>query len=186
MVEKPRADRTGLLERRGITHYGDGVDGAPNGIDCAKTVVVTNPSEGKPSMGKSIRVKTGVSCLDGAPCQGSCRGFANVSGAVMSSACCAARMAPLALMIRPHGSSPQSPYRARTGADTCTGFKSLVRGSHHLVVALDADRQVSENSPCRALAVVRPRPDGRRTGRPSSSARRRCARPCWRAPPRSA
>jgi hypothetical protein len=31
------------------------VDGAPNGIDRAKMVVVTNPSEGKPSMGKSIR-----------------------------------------------------------------------------------------------------------------------------------
>ena len=33
----------------------DGVDGAPNGIDCAKLVVVRNPSEEKPSMGKSIR-----------------------------------------------------------------------------------------------------------------------------------
>ena len=34
--------------------------------------------------------------------------------------------------------------------------------------------------------LVRPRPDGRRIDRPSSSARKRCARPCWRAPPRSA
>ena len=34
--------------------FADGVDGAPNGIKRAKMVVVTNPSEGKPSMGKSI------------------------------------------------------------------------------------------------------------------------------------
>ena len=38
-----------------VTEYGDGVDGAPNGIKRAKMVAVTNPSEGKPSMGKSIR-----------------------------------------------------------------------------------------------------------------------------------
>jgi hypothetical protein len=36
-------------------NYGDGVDGAPNGIERAKMVIVINPSEGKPSMGKSIR-----------------------------------------------------------------------------------------------------------------------------------
>ncbi len=36
-------------------------------------------------------------------------------------------MAPLALMIGPHGPSPPSPYRARTGADTCTGFQAYPR-----------------------------------------------------------
>jgi hypothetical protein len=130
---------------------------------------------------KYVRVMSGRR-----PCQGFRRGFANVSGAVMSSACCAARIAPLALMIRPHGSSPQSPYRARSGADTCTGFQAFTVGSHHLVVALDADRLGGENfSLPSPFAAVRPRPAGRRNGRPSSSARRRCAPPCWRAPPRS-
>jgi hypothetical protein len=36
------------------SQWNDGVDGAPNGIDRAKMVVVETPSEGKPSMGKSI------------------------------------------------------------------------------------------------------------------------------------
>src|SRR3984957_10642771 len=40
-----------------------------------------------------------------------------------------------------------------------------------------------ENSLSNSLVWFRPRPADRRTGRPSSSARRRCARPCWRAPP---
>jgi hypothetical protein len=34
--------------------YGDGVDGAPNGISVPRWSFVINPSEGKPSMGKSI------------------------------------------------------------------------------------------------------------------------------------
>ena len=42
------------------TGVGDGVDGAPGGIERAKMVVVTNPSEGKPSMGKSIKNASSV------------------------------------------------------------------------------------------------------------------------------
>jgi hypothetical protein len=38
----------------GIAGYGDGVDGAPNGVNRAKKVVVEHPSDGEPSMGKSI------------------------------------------------------------------------------------------------------------------------------------
>ena len=37
--------------------------------------------------GENIKGKAGVSCLDGAPCQGFRRCFANVLGAVMSTAC---------------------------------------------------------------------------------------------------
>ena len=40
-------------------------------------------------------------------------------------------------MIRPLGSLPQSPYRARFGADTTAGFRALSVGSHHPVVTLD-------------------------------------------------
>jgi transposase len=43
-----------VLERV-IRGYGDGVAGAPNGIRVPRWSVVINPSEGKPSMGKSIR-----------------------------------------------------------------------------------------------------------------------------------
>ena len=38
----------------------DGVDGAPNGISVPKMVVVETPSEGKPSMGKSIQKLSSV------------------------------------------------------------------------------------------------------------------------------
>lgn len=34
---------------------------------------------------------------------------------------------PLALMIRPLGSLPQSPYRTRLGADKCIWLPSLIR-----------------------------------------------------------
>jgi hypothetical protein len=77
-------------------------------------------------------------------------------------------------------------YRARAGADTLTGFQALSVGSHHLVGALDLSlafwREFLLPSPSRSSGRDR----GRRIGRLSSSARRRCARPCWRAPPRSA
>jgi hypothetical protein len=49
-------------------------------------------------------------------------------------------MSPLALMIRPHGSSPPSFPRARIGADRYSGFQAFSVGSHHFVGALDADR----------------------------------------------
>ena len=75
--------------------------------------------------------------------------------------------------------------RARTGADRYSGFRAVAVGSHHFVDALDADRLGGENS-YRIASSFRRRPAGRRIGRPGSSARRRCARPCWRAPPRSA
>src|SRR3984957_16882628 len=40
---------------RELRNYGDGVDGAPSGIGCAKmAIVVSIPSTGKPSMRKSI------------------------------------------------------------------------------------------------------------------------------------
>jgi hypothetical protein len=64
----------------------------------------------------------------------------NVSGAVMSTAFDAEGMHPLALMIRPRGSSPPSFARARTGADRYSGFQAFSVGSHHFVGALDADR----------------------------------------------
>jgi hypothetical protein len=44
---------------------------------------------------------------------------------------------PLALMIRPLGSLPQSPYRTRLGADSASGFRALSVGSHHPLVTLD-------------------------------------------------
>src|SRR5271165_3338711 len=55
-------------------------------------------------------------------------------------------MPPLALMIRPRGSSPPSFARARTGADRYSGFQAFSVGSHHFVSALDADRLGGENS----------------------------------------
>ena len=57
------------------------------------------------------------SCLDGAPCQGSLCGYANISGAVMSTACLCERDRPLALMVDPPGSLPQSSQRVRIDAD---------------------------------------------------------------------
>ena len=57
------------------------------------------------------------SCLDGAPCQGSLCGSANISGAVMSTACLCGRDRPLALMVDPPGSLPQSSQRVRIDAD---------------------------------------------------------------------
>ena len=98
----------------------------------------------------------------------------------------AGRMAPLALMIGPHGSSPRSPYRARTGADTCTGFQAfpwvhITSSAPSILIALRRKLLLAE-----PFAAVRPRSAGRRIGRRGSSARRRCARPCWRPPPRSA
>src|SRR5208337_1027206 len=47
----------------------------------------------------------------------------------------------------PPGSSPQSPYRARSGADSATGFQALSVGSHHFAVALDADRLAAKPPP---------------------------------------
>src|SRR5208283_1731851 len=47
-------------------------------------------------------------------------------------------------MIRPLGSLPQSPYRARFGADSTTGFRALSVGSHHLLVTLDCVSPRSE------------------------------------------
>jgi hypothetical protein len=44
---------------------------------------------------------------------------------------------PLALMIGPLGSLPQSPYRTRLGADSASGFRALSVGSHHPLVTLD-------------------------------------------------
>src|SRR5208337_2276235 len=50
-------------------------------------------------------------------------------------------MALLALIIGLHGPSPPSPYRARTGADTCTGFQAYPRvhitssAAHHQELA---------------------------------------------------
>ena len=96
-------------------------------------------------------------------------------------------MAPLALMIRPPGSSPPSFQRARSGAGVLSGFQAFAVGSHHFVGALDFQPRLAARIPlAEPVAVVRPQLAGRRIGRPSSSARRRCARPCWRARPRSA
>ena len=87
----------------------------------------------------------------------------------------------MALMIRPHGSSPRSPYRAHIGR-TLHGLPRLVRGFTSLrrrprFRALPC----GENSFCRALRG-RQAAIGRSSYWPRwSSARRRCARPCWRA-----
>src|SRR5271157_3170616 len=94
-------------------------------------------------------------------------------------------MAPLALMIGPHGSSPPSPYRAPNRRGHLHGLPSLSNGSHHFVSALDADRPSAKILLAEPFAAVRPRSAGRRIGRRGSSARRQCARPCWRPPPRS-
>ena len=119
--------------------------------------------------------------------KGRFEGTVNVSGAVMSSAFDADEMAPLALMIRPPGSSPPSFQRARSGAGVLSGFQAFAVGSHHFVGALDFQPRLAARIPlAEPVAVVRPQLAGRRIGRPSSSARRRCARPCWRARPRSA
>ena len=92
-------------------------------------------------------------------------------------------MAPLALMIRPPSSSPPSFQRARSGAGVLSGFQAFAVGSHHFVGALDFQPRIAATIPlAEPVAVVRPQLAGRRIGRPSSSARRRCARPCWRAP----
>src|ERR1700683_3969098 len=42
----------------------------------------------------------------------------------MSSACLRGIGGPLALMIRPRSSLPQSPYRVRFDADTASGFRA--------------------------------------------------------------
>jgi hypothetical protein len=44
-------------------YYGYRVDGAPDGIERAKMVVGETPSEGKPSMGKSITDLSSVTCV---------------------------------------------------------------------------------------------------------------------------
>src|SRR5271165_771021 len=68
-------------------------------------------------------------------------------------------MAPLALMIGPHGSSPPSPYRARTGADTCTGFRAypmvhITSSAPSMLIALR--RKSSLPSPSRPSGRDRP------------------------------
>src|SRR5580658_1552064 len=46
----PEGLAPGRIRRPGGENYGDGVDGAPSGIGCAKmAIVVTIPSTGKPS-----------------------------------------------------------------------------------------------------------------------------------------
>src|SRR5271165_3366037 len=66
-------------------------------------------------------------------------------------------MAPLALMIGPHGSSPPSPYRAPNRRGHLHGLPSLSDGSHHFVGALDSVRRVR-----RELSLPSPsRPSGR-------------------------
>src|SRR5271157_6479907 len=68
-------------------------------------------------------------------------------------------MAPLALMIGPHGSSPPSPYRARTGADTCTGFRAypmvhITSSAPSMLIALR--RKLPLPSPSRSSGRDRP------------------------------
>ena len=89
-----------------------------------------------------------------------------------------------ALMVRPLGSSPQSPYRARFSADATAGFRALSVGSHHPVGALDCVSPRGETP--LSIALFRRRSAARRIGRRASGSRRRCARPCWPAPPPSA
>ena len=91
---------------------------------------------------------------------------------------------PLALMVRPRGSLPQSPYRVRYDADTLSGFRAYP--SVHIT-------PWSPSIPDRLAAkflsrqpFFRPRQVARRIRRRASSARRRCARLCWRTRPRSA
>lgn len=69
----------------------------------------TQAAEGTPRFAKV--------CLDGAPCQGSLGGSANVSGADMSTACLRGRDRPLASMADPFGSFPQSSQRVGIDAD---------------------------------------------------------------------
>src|SRR6516225_11551593 len=79
-------------------------------------------------------------------------------------------MAPLALMIRPPGSSPPSFPRARSGADRSSGFQAFAVGSHHLVGALDFQcRLAATISLAEPVAIVRPQLAGRRIGRPSTT-----------------
>ena len=125
-------------------------------------------------------------CLDGAP---SPRVALKVLSTSRERSCLrpfdADGIAPLALMIRPPGSSPPSFPRARSGADRSSGFQAFALGSHHFVGALDFPPRLAARIPlAEPVAVVRPQLAGRRIGRPSSSARRRCAPPCWRARPR--
>jgi len=56
-------------------------------------------------------------------------------------------MAPLALMIRPPGSSPPSFQRARSGAGVLSGFQAFAVGSHHFVGALDFQLRLAARIP---------------------------------------
>src|SRR6202020_981079 len=92
-------------------------------------------------------------------------------------------MSPLALMIRPHGSSPHHSLALILALTAILASKPfplahIISSAPSMLIALGG-----ENSLSNSLVWFRPRPADRRTGRPSSSARRRCARPCWRAPP---
>ena len=55
-------------------------------------------------------------------------------------------------MIRPHGSSPPSFARARTGAGRYSGFQAFSVGSHHFVGTLDLIALGGENSLSNSLA----------------------------------
>ena len=70
-------------------------------------------------------------------------------------------------MIRPLGSLPQSPYRARFGADTAAGFRALSVGSHHPVVTLDCVSPRGETP--LSTALFRRRPAARRIRRRASA-----------------
>src|SRR6516225_3886568 len=73
-------------------------------------------------------------------------------------------MAPLALMIRPPGSSPPSFPRARSGADRSSGSQAFAVGSHRFVGALDFQPRLAARIPlAEPVAVVSA------TGRPSYS-----------------
>src|SRR5208282_6501594 len=64
---------------------------------------------------------------------------------------------PLALMLRPLGSLPQSPYRVRSDADSLSGFRALSVGSHHPVVTLDCVSprgDIPRQASCKPLASL--------------------------------
>src|ERR1700733_5382908 len=90
---------------------------------------------------------------------------------------------PLALMIGPLGSLPQSPYRTRLGADSASGFRALSVGSHHPLVTLDCvspeSRDTRRGMLSTTSAFFKRRSAVRCIRRRASSTRRRCARPCW-------
>jgi hypothetical protein len=112
-------------------------------------------------------------------------GFANASGAVMSSAWLVrVTNVPLALMLVRMALRPISKTRSLGRLPFSSGFRAVPLV--HIASPSPSMRIALRRKLVPAELWFRPRPDGRRNCPLWSRAHRRSAPACWRAPPRSA